>query len=99
MLHAGMLAPGADRLVERVLAAYRAEGAQIAGAEPFDGLGLSVSAVPLLRWLSGSKRRMLSSSSPKKSRRRGWSSPGGKTSTMLPRRAYSPGSPTVSARR
>ena len=52
-----------------------------------------------LRWVIASKRRRLSISSPKNSIRSGSSSPGGKISTMPPRRFSSPGSSTVGATR
>ena len=51
-----------------------------------------------VRWLSASKRRALSSTSPKKSRRTGFSQPGGKMSMMPPLTAKSPCSITVEAR-
>ena len=53
---------------------------------------------PLVRWVIGSNVRMLSSSSPNKSRRKGSAVPGANTSTMPPRTAYSPASMTCSVR-
>jgi hypothetical protein len=51
-----------------------------------------------VRWVSGSKRRALSSTSPKKSSRTGCVAPGAKMSMIPPRTAKSPGSTTVEAR-
>ena len=51
-----------------------------------------------LRWVSGSKLRMLSMVSPNRSRRTGSAAPEAKMSTMPPRMANSPGSITVAAR-
>ena len=55
--------------------------------------------VPTVRWVSGSKARIDSSASPKKSRRTGLGRPAGKRSMMPPRTAYSPVSRTVPVRR
>ena len=52
----------------------------------------------MVRWLAGSKERIDSSVSPKKSRRTGSSAPGTKTSRMPPRTANSPTSRTVATR-
>ena len=51
-----------------------------------------------MRWVSGSKRRRLSTVSPKNSRRTGSSPSEGKTSRMPPRRATCPGAVTGSSR-
>jgi hypothetical protein len=51
----------------------------------------------VVRWVSGSKRRAASSTSPKRSSRTGSSAPGGKMSMSPPRIAKSPGSVTVGA--
>ncbi|MNL32572.1 hypothetical protein D3C87_1544330 [compost metagenome] len=53
---------------------------------------------PVVRWLAGSKERIVSSVSPKKSSRSGSPLPGTKTSRMPPRTAYSPTSRTVATR-
>jgi hypothetical protein len=52
----------------------------------------------VVRWVSGSKARIDSSVSPKKSSRTGSAMPGANRSTMPPRMAYSPASRTVEAR-
>ncbi len=54
---------------------------------------------PVVRCVSGSKVRIDSSVSPKKSRRIGAGIPGGKRSTMPPRTANSPVSRTVEVRK
>ncbi len=54
------------------------------------GRRVAVFAGPTVRWSVGSNRRSESISSPKNSSRTGSDSPGGKTSTIPPRRANSP---------
>ena len=88
MLHAGMAPPGADRFVERVVGADRAELLAVARAEAADRVVVEQHladraqcrprrASPVERWVSGSKLRRLSSVSPKKSSRIGSAAPAG----------------------
>ena len=109
MLHAGDAAAFAHRFVERIVRRRRAERRDIAGAEAPDrvagelelGDRHEIERAQLGRWcagVSGSKLRMDSSVSPKKSSRTGSSMPGANRSTMPPRTAYSPASRTVAAR-
>ena len=58
----------------------------------------TITRSPSLLWVSGSKRRSDSNSSPKSSARTGEGREGGKKSRMPPRREYSPGTSTCSAR-
>ena len=63
------------------------------------GTRSSARSCPIVRCVSGSKERIDSSVSPKKSRRTGFGSPAGNRSMMPPRTAYSPVSRTVPVRR
>ena len=101
VLHARIAAALADGLIERIVAARRAEGRDIALAEAADGLArragtsrhrheIEPAHVRCVRCVSGSKVRIDSSVSPKKSSRTGCSMPAGNRSRMPPRTAYSP---------
>jgi hypothetical protein len=81
VLHALVLAPGGDAFIERVAGVDAAEGFGVVHAEAADrgsfsstsfaGLRVKRLRVVVVRWDSGSKLRIDSSVSPKKSRRTG----------------------------
>ena len=77
----------------------RSRAASAFGGSTSDtGLMRNSFAVPVLRWVRGSKLRRLSTRSPSNSARIGSSASAGKTSRMKPRRAICPGATTGSLR-
>ena len=99
-LMAGQGAPGHVVGVEFQFDPASSSGITLRGANESDsGPTSRPSSTEVVRCVSGSKRRMLSSVSPKNSRRTGWGESGGNRSSTPPRRANCPGATTGSSRR